>query len=229
VNWCTVGRIPGSPSSALLPELALDPDFRDRFIRESQLAASLEHPAIVPIYDADDRDGTLFIAMRYVEGRDLKRLLSAEGPLSGEATLKILEPVAGGLAAAHSAGLVHRDVKPANILIEERSRNTFISDFGLAKSVNGAGITRTGTFLGTVDYCAPEQIEGHTLDGRADVYSFGCVLYQCLTGQPPFVRESEVAVIKAHLADPPPAVSMLRPELAQLDGVIATAFTVQDA
>jgi len=209
----------------LPPNLAEDPAFRERFIRESQLAASLDHPSIIPIYDADEREGILYIAMRYVEGTDLRRLLKAEAPLAPQQALRLLEPVSAGLDAAHAKGLVHRDVKPANILIEQASGRVFVSDFGLAKLVSAVGMARTGSFLGTVDYCAPEQIEGKPVDARTDVYSLGCVLFECLTGQPPFVKDSEVAVIQAHLADPPPAVTTLRPELpSALDGVLATAM-----
>jgi serine/threonine protein kinase/uncharacterized protein YraI len=209
----------------LRPELADDPLFRERFIRESELAASIDHPNVIPIYDADERDGLLYIAMKFVEGSDLKATLATEGSLDPQSTKKLIELVAAGLDAAHSAGLVHRDVKPANILIERSTGHVYVSDFGVAKRSDRTGMTRTGSFLGTVDYCAPEQIQGREVDGRADVYALGCVLYHCLTGQPPFVRDSEMAVIAAHLADPPPAVTTLRPELpAAVDGVVAVAM-----
>jgi serine/threonine protein kinase len=209
----------------LVPELADDEAFRERFIRESQLAASLDHPNVVPIYDADEHDGVLFIAMRYVEGPDLKQLLKERGPLSPRRALQILEQVAGALDAAHAAGLVHRDVKPANILIERPSGRVFLSDFGVAKRTSSAGLTKTGSFLGSVDYCSPEQINGEALDGRADVYALGCVAYHCLAGQPPFPKETEIAVVQAHLAAPPPALSNVRPGLpVALDGVLVTAM-----
>src|SRR5579885_3279722 len=209
----------------LRPELADDPGFRERFIRESELAASIDHPNVIPVYDADERDGSLYIAMKLVEGSDLKAILTTGGPLDPQAANSLIGHVAAGLDAAHSAGLVHRDVKPANILIERSTGQVYVSDFGVAKRIDRTGMTRAGSFLGTVDYCAPEQIEGKEVDGRADVYALGCVLYHCLTGQPPFVKDSEMAVIAAHIADPPPAVTTLRPDLpASLDGVVAVAM-----
>jgi Protein kinase domain len=209
----------------LVVELADDSVFRERFIRESQLAASLDDPNIVPIYDADEHDGVLYIAMRYVEGTDLRALLVDKGRLSFERTVNVVEQVASALDAAHASSLVHRDVKPANILLAEPGGKAFLSDFGLAKTSTSERMTRTGSFLGTVDYCSPEQIEGRPLDGRADVYALGCVIHQCLTGRPPFPRESDVAAIKAHLQDPPPRASATRPELpAAVDDVLATAL-----
>jgi serine/threonine-protein kinase len=209
----------------LVPELAADVTFRERFIRESQLAALLEHPNVIPIYDADEYEGVLFISMRYVEGSDVRSLLTEKGHLSTPRTLAILEQTVAALDAAHDAGLVHRDVKPANILLAQPGGHVYLSDFGLAKRRDATGLTRTGAFMGTVDYCSPEQIEGRALDGRADIYALGCVLHHCLGGQPPFVRESELAVVKAQLADPPPALSELRPDLpGALDDVIATAL-----
>jgi hypothetical protein len=209
----------------LLPELADDNAFRDRFIRESQLAASIDHPHVIPIYDADERDGVLYIAMRYVEGSDLKSELSTGGLPSVERTAAIVQAVGAGLDSANFKGLVHRDVKPANILIERPTGHVFVTDFGLAKIASGRSMTGTGTFLGTIDYCAPEQIEGRPVDGRTDVYALGCVLYECLTRRPPFVRDSDVAVVKAHLTDPPPLVSASRPDLPPaVDRVVVTAM-----
>jgi predicted Ser/Thr protein kinase len=207
------------------PELAHDDDFRARFLRESQLAASLDHPNVIPIYDADEIDGILFLAMRYVDGPSLQALLRARGSLSPEETLHIAEQIGGALDAAHAAGLVHRDVKPANILVAEPGEHTYLCDFGLARHSSSQGMTRTGFFLGSIDYCAPEQIQGLPLDGRADVYSLGCVVFHCLIGQPPFRRETEFAVLNAHINEPPPAVSTLRPDLpSALDGVSVTAM-----
>jgi serine/threonine-protein kinase len=210
----------------VLPQgLARDPAFRDRFIRESQLAASIDHPNIIPVHDAGDASGVLYIAMRYVEGSDLSSVLSQDERLSPARTLAVLEQVALGLDAAHARGLVHRDVKPANILIEADTGHVFVTDFGIAKLVSATGITRTGSFLGTIEYAAPEQIEGKRVDGRTDVYSLGCVLFHCLAGQPPFRRDSEVAVMHAHLVEPPPALTPFRPELpAALDAVVARAM-----
>src|SRR5580765_6010027 len=207
------------------PELAYDEDFRARFLRESQLAASLEHPNVIPIYDADEIDGVLFLAMRYVDGPSLQALLRTRGKLPPEETLYVTEQIGGALDAAHAAGLVHRDVKPANILISEPGKHAYLCDFGLARHTSSQGMTRTGIFLGSSDYCAPEQIQGTPVDGRADVYSLGCVVFHCLIGQPPYRRETEFAVLTAHINDPPPAVSTLRPDLPKgIDGVIVTAM-----
>jgi non-specific serine/threonine protein kinase len=212
----------------LVPELAEDEVFRQRFIRESQLAASLDHPNIIPIYNADEAGGVLFIAMRYIEGSDLRAVLRTTGSLPPQRTAQIVEEVAGALDTAHAAGLVHRDVKPANILIQEPGGKVFLSDFGVAKRTSAAGLTKTGSLIGSVDYCPPEQIRGRSLDGRADVYSLGCVAFHCLVGQPPFPKETEVGVIQAHLAEPVPALSTVRPGLPPaLDGVLATAMAKQ--
>jgi hypothetical protein len=209
----------------LVPELAGDPAFRERFIDESRVAASLDHPNVIPIYDADEVNGILFLAMRYVNGNDLKTMLDRRGRLPPTEAAAIVSQAASALDTAHGAGLVHRDVKPANFLIEEPNEHVYLTDFGIAKRVGTAGLTKTGSFLGTVDYCAPEQIEGKGVDARADVYALGCVLYHCLTGQTPFPKDSEVAVLHAHLMEPPPVVSTVRPDLPEtLDAVIATAM-----
>ncbi len=207
------------------PDLAEDSSFRNRFIRESQLAAGLDHPNIVPVYEAGEIDGQLFIAMRYVQGSDLRTLISREGRLEPERTASLIRPVAGALDAAHRRGLVHRDVKPANVLIalDEGEEHPYLADFGLTKhTASKSGLTRTGTFMGTVDYVAPEQIQGEEVDGRTDEYSLACVLYQCLTGLPPFDKGTDVATLFAHLQDPLPKVSTRRPDLpADLDDVLA--------
>jgi predicted Ser/Thr protein kinase len=209
----------------IAPGLALSEDFRARFLRESQLAASLDHPNVIPIYDAGEVDGVLYLAMRYVDGPSLQTLIRERASLSPAETLRIAEQIGGALDAAHRAGLVHRDVKPANILAAEPGDHAYLCDFGLAKRTNSEGTTQTGFFLGTVDYCAPEQIQGRTLDGRADIYALGCLLFHCLAGQPPYVRDSELAVLHAHLADPLPILSSFRADLPQsLDGVLATAM-----
>ena len=209
----------------ITPELALDDEFRERFLRESQLAASLDHPNVIPIYDADEADGLLYLAMRYVIGRSLQALLRARGALSPVETLRIADQIGSALDCAHQASLVHRDLKPANILVAEPSEHVYLCDFGLAKRTSSAGMTQTGVFLGTVEYCSPEQVQGQPLDGRADVYSLGCVLFHCLAGQAPYKRETDFATLQAHLLDQPPAPSGLRPDLPRsLDGVIATAM-----
>ena len=210
--------------------LAEDESFRDRFLRESELAASIDHPNIVPIYEAGATEDLLFIAMRYVEGRDLKERLQ-RGRLDPADAIGILAQVASALDAAHARGLVHRDVKPSNVLLDTGARpdgsdHVYLADFGLTKRVSEeTGIGDDGHLLGTIDYVAPEQIAGEEIDGRADVYSLGCVLYECLVGQPPFRRDSDLAVVFAHLEAEPPAPSAGRPELPPaLDAVIARAL-----
>jgi serine/threonine-protein kinase len=208
----------------LAEELAEDGSFRTRFIRESQLAAGLEHPNIVPVYEAGELEGRLFIAMRYVRGTDLRTLISRAGPLAPERAMALLRPIASALDAAHRRGLVHRDVKPANILIavDEGEEHPYLSDFGLTKHTSSkSGLTKTGQFMGTVDYVAPEQIRGDEVDGRTDEYSLACVLYQCLTGEVPFDKPADVATMFGHLQDPPPKVSLKRPDLpSELDDVV---------
>jgi serine/threonine-protein kinase len=209
----------------IAPELAHDDDFRARFLREARLAASLDHPHVIPVYDAGEVDGVLFIAMRYVRGSTLQQVLGDAGALSVAETVRIAEQVGSALDAAHAAGLVHRDVKPANVLLAEPDGHVYLGDFGLAKPMSSASTTRTGFFLGTADYSAPEQIEGRPLDGRADVYSLGAVAFRCLTGRPPFTRDTEFAVLQAHLGEPPPQVTTLRPELPlEIDRAVATAL-----
>src|SRR5215218_2359961 len=192
----------------LAPELTEDDLFRERFIRESQIAASLDHPNVIPIHDAGEEDGVPYIAMRYVDGPDLGQLIQ-RGELPIEHTVSIVAQVASALDAAHERALIHRDVKPANVLIDryvglDSVPHVYLSDFGIAKhTLSQSGLTSTGQFVGTIDYVAPEQIEGKKVDRRTDVYSLGCVLYECLTGAKPFQRESNVAVMYAHLLEPP--------------------------
>jgi serine/threonine protein kinase/tetratricopeptide (TPR) repeat protein len=206
----------------LVPELAGDERFRERFLRESRLAASLEHPNVLPIYDAGEVDGLLFIAMRHVEGRDLRSLLQVQGPLPLERALALVGQLAWALDSAHARGLVHRDVTPGNVLVAEGD-HVYLCDFGLSRRVvSTASLTETGQLLGTLDYVAPEQIQGEDADGRADVYSLACVLYECLTGKPPFARDQGIAVLWGHVHEPPPAPSTARPELpAALDEIMA--------
>ncbi|HEY5873497.1 MAG TPA: protein kinase, partial [Gaiellaceae bacterium] len=214
----------------LSADLAEDESFHDRFLRESELAASIDHPNIVPIYEAGTTDDLLFIAMRYVEGGDLKDRLQ-RGRLDPADAIGILAQVASALDAAHARGLVHRDVKPSNVLLDTGARpdgsdHVYLADFGITKQASDeTGIGDDAHLLGTIDYVAPEQIAGEEIDGRADVYSLGCVLYECLVGQPPFRRDSDLAVVFAHLETESPAPSTGRPELpAALDGVIARAL-----
>jgi serine/threonine protein kinase len=195
----------------LAPELAEDVRFRERFLRESRLAASLDHPAIIPIYDAGEVAGRLYIAMRLVEGTDLKRLLGDEGVLEPERALGLLEQVADALDTAHERGLVHRDVKPSNVLVDGRG-HSYLADFGLSRRLEEQAVgLGAGRSLGTVDYVAPEQIRGDELDGRADLYSLGCLLYECLAGKPPFSGGSDTAIVFAHLEQEPPGLPGLEP------------------
>jgi serine/threonine-protein kinase len=202
----------------IAPELAEDAEFRARFLRESQLAASLDDPNVIPIYDTDEVDGVLYLAMRYVRGASLLALLRERGSLPQGETLTVSRQIARALDAAHAAGLVHRDVKPANILVADPGGHAYLCDFGLAKRTSSQAVTRAGFFLGTVDYSAPEQIEGGAVDGRADVYALACVVYHCLAGRPPFVRDSELAVLHAHLHDALPSLGD-----SALDAVLAKA------
>ena len=210
----------------LLRNLAEDAGFRDRMLRESRLAASLDHPNVVPIYEAGDADGRLFIAMRYVDGTDLKKLLRREGALEPARAIAIAVQVADALDAAHASGLVHRDVKPSNILLDQQGgrEHAYLADFGLTQSASDRQPT-DGSLMGSVDYVAPEQIRGDEIDGRADIYALGCLLFETLTGSLPFADPSEVAVLYAHLEDDPPVASERRPVLPQgLDDVLARAM-----
>ncbi len=210
----------------LAPELSASPEYRERFRRESELAASIEHPNVVPVYAVDEHEGRLFIAMRYIEGTDLQRL--GDGPLGPGRAARIVAQIGTALDAAHAKGLVHRDVKPANILIADPDgdEHAYLSDFGIARPVAaGEGLTRTGAWVGTVDYMAPETIEGRTIDARADVYSLGCVLFHALTGQAPFPGKSEVSKMWAHLNEPPPTPSAFAGGLPpDLDTVVQRAM-----
>ncbi len=183
------------------PELAEDERFRERFLREPRLAASLDHPHVIPIYEAGEHDGQLYLAMRFVEGSDLRTILEREGKLPPERTLALLADVADALDAAHRRALVHRDVKPANVLLDEDG-HAYLTDFGITKQLGGDS-TDTGRVVGTLDYLAPEQIRGDPVDGRADVYALGCVLYECLAGAPPFRRPTEAEILWAHMQEHP--------------------------
>jgi len=208
----------------LAPELAEDQSFRARFLLESRLAASIDHPSIIPVYEAGEQDGLLYLAMRLVEGEDLGALLARGGRLAPERTLALLGQVASALDAAHAKGLVHRDVKPANMLIAG-GRHVYLSDFGLSKQASLAGgVTATGQLLGTLAYIAPERIEGKALDGRSDLYALACVAFECLTGHLPYARAEEAALLYAHLAEQSPRASERVPELAAADDVLARAL-----
>ncbi|MEV0371670.1 serine/threonine-protein kinase [Streptomyces sp. NPDC050636] len=212
----------------LAPELARNDTFRQRFVHESRVAAAIDHPHIVPVFEAGETDGVLYIAMRYVKGRDLRALLDRDGRLPLETACRIALQVASALDAAHAHDLVHRDVKPGNILIAEgtdsdRPEHAYLTDFGLTKkSLSLTGFTSVGQFVGTLDYVAPEQISGRPVDGRCDVYSLACVLFEMLTGAPPFRRDDDMALLWAHQYDPPPPLTTLRPDLPPaVDAVFA--------
>ncbi len=214
---------------ALVPELALDSDYRERFHREAHLAASIEHPNVIPVYEAGDVDGTLYLIMRWVEGTDLRALVKPSGRLSPSRAIRLLQPVAAALAAAHSRGLVHRDVKPANVLIgrsgDEADGHVYLTDFGIAFRADAESNTRTGDFLGTIDYTAPERFQGGKGEPRSDIYSFGCMLFECLTGHVPFERPAAAPKVFAHVSAPIPSV---RDEVdgvpEELDALIAKAM-----
>jgi serine/threonine-protein kinase len=210
----------------LAPRLADDPGFRDRLLRESRLAASLDHPNVVPIYETGESEGRLFIAMRYVEGTDLKTLLRRDGTLSPERACALAGQVGDALDAAHARGLVHRDVKPSNVLIDEQGgrEHCYLADFGLTQSASESG-PADGQLMGTLEYVAPEQIRGEVVDGRADVYALGCLLFEALTGTLPFAGASDVALIYSHLEEAPPRASDRRPDLPEAaDDVLARAM-----
>ena len=211
----------------LAPELATDTAFRQRFIREMRAAAAVDHPNIVPVFDAGEADGSLFIAMRYVSGQDLRTLLDTEQRLPAARAARLIIQAASALDEAHSHGLVHRDVKPGNMLIASgQPDHLYLSDFGLSKQdVSSGPLTLTGQFLGTLDYMAPEQIEGPQVDGRADLYSLACTAFEMLAGQPPFRRDQGMAVLWAQLQAPAPSLRALRPDLPPAaDEVITRAL-----
>jgi serine/threonine-protein kinase len=212
----------------LTPDLARASGFRERFIREAGYARSLHHPNVIEVYDAGEQDGVLYIAMQYVEGQDLKAVLSREGRLDARRAVGILGQVASALDAAHSTGLMHRDIKPGNVMIAAgQPEHCYLTDFGLSKnpSADSISLTAQGEFVGTIDYTAPELVLGKGADSRLDVYSLGCLFYECLTGQPPFPKERDVEVLYAHIQDPPPRVSAARPDLPPaLDDVIVKAM-----
>ena len=217
----------------LAPELVTDPSFRERFAAESRIAASLDHPHIVPIYEAGETDGILFIAMRYVEGADLETLVRRDGPLTPARAVQLLAGIAEALEAAHERGLVHRDVKPANILVAagpHATEHAYLTDFGLTKRLEGGqNLTMSGQIVGSVDYLAPEQIEGRPSGASADVYSLGCVLYAVLTAQPPYPRDDQVATLYAHLQAPAPKPSEVDPALRPFDPIIAKGLAKDPA
>lgn len=213
------------------PVLAGDEGFQQRFIRESRAAAAVDHPNIIPVFAAGEADGVLFIAMRYVSGPDVRTLIDAAGPLPAARAVDIVSQVAAALDTAHERGLVHRDVKPANMLLDPapgggRGEHVYLSDFGLSKqAVAGLGLTATGQLVGTLDYVAPEQIENRPVDGRGDLYSLACTAFEMLSGTPPFRRDQHLALLWAQLSEPPPRLTRSRPDLPPaVDLVLAKAM-----
>ena len=221
----------------LAPELASDDIFRTRFLEESRIAASMNHPNVIPIHDMGASDGLLYIVMRYVSGTDLRQMIKKRGRLQPEVAVFLLSQAARALDAAHAKGLVHRDVKPGNLLVERSNDDDdpdhlYLADFGITKRVmTHTGLTSTGQFLGTVDYVAPEQIRGPSvagLAGMADQYSLGCVLYECLTGRVPFEKDMIPAIIWAHVEELPTQPTLLRPDLPPMvDEVFARVLAKQ--
>ena len=218
----------------LAPELAANDVFRARFLEESRIAASLNHPNVIPIYDMGSSDGLLYIAMRYVSGTDLRQIIKKRGRLQPETALFLLGQAARALDTAHHRGLVHRDVKPGNMLIERGSDegdpdHVYLADFGITKhAMSRTGLTSTGQFLGTIDYVAPEQIRGTSVLGLADQYSLGCVLYECLTGRVPFEKDLDAAIIWAHVEETPTMPTVLRPDLPpEIDEVFGRVLSKQ--
>jgi serine/threonine protein kinase len=220
----------------LAPEIASDESFRQRFIRESRAAAAVEHPHVIPVFEAGEADGVLFIAMRFVSGGDVRTLLRQTGPMDATRASTIIGQVASALDAAHASGLVHRDVKPANMLLgavagSGHPDHVYLSDFGLSKQALAvAGLTMAGQFLGTLDYIAPEQIEGRPVDGRTDLYALACAAFELLSGAPPFERERKEALLWAQLSEAPPPLTARRADLPPtVDRVMAKALAKSPA
>src|SRR3954452_12379046 len=209
----------------IAPQLAQDESFRERFVAESRAAAAIDHPHVLPIYYAGESDGTLYLAMRFVDGEDLRHLIGAAGSVEPGRASEIVDQIGGALDAAHARGLVHRDIKPANVLLGAGD-HAYLTDFGLTKRAGAStGLSRSGQWVGTLGYVAPEQIRGDRIDARADVYALGCVLFHALTGQAPYLRESEEATLWSHLHDPPPPASMLAQGVPEaFDAVVERAL-----
>ena len=215
----------------LAPEIARDGSFRQRFISESRAAAAVDHPHIIPVFEAGEAGGVLYIAMRYVGGGDVRTLFRRLGPLDAARVTSIVTQVAAALDASHAIGLVHRDVKPANMLLGTvagggRPDHVYLADFGLSKqALSTVGLTLTGQFVGTLDYMAPEQIEARPVDGRADLYALACAAFEMLSGALPFRRDQDLGRVFAQLSQAPPALTARRPDLPPaVDQVMARAL-----
>jgi serine/threonine-protein kinase len=210
------------------PELARDEEFRERFGREARIAASIEHPNVIPIYEAGECDGRLFLSMGYIDGPDLGSLIERDGPLDPALAARVIAQVSAALDAAHEHGLVHRDIKPANVLLARATRepHAYLADFDLVKqSAAGSALTRAGIFIGTCDYAAPEQVTGERIDERSDIYALGGVLYTALTGRLPYPRDSEVATMFAQVHAPAPVPSAVDERIpVAFDAAVACAM-----
>ena len=231
VYLATHPRLPREDALKILPpDLTTDPEFRARFEREAELAAGLSHPHIVRIHDRGEFDGQFWISMDYVAGTDAARLLGEQYPggMPLDVVVSIITAVGSALDYAHNRGLLHRDVKPANILLTDpdvQARRVYLADFGIARRMDdAAGLTKTNMTLGTVNYAAPEQLRGESIDGRADQYALACTAFHLLTGSPPYGDSNPAVVIAQHVSAPPPSIGASRPELAGLDAVFATAM-----
>jgi hypothetical protein len=210
----------------VVPAQGVEAGLVERFQREARTAAALEHPHLVPIYAAGEEDGLLYLVMRLVDGADLGALVARQGPLTAKRAVAVVEQVASALDAIHAAGLVHRDVKPANVLVERSNGRAYLSDYGLMRrALERSAITRTGEWVGTADYAAPEQLHGGPVGPRADVYSLGAVLYFAMTAKPPFRRGTIAETAHAHATTPPPRIAT-PPEL---NPVIARAMAKDPA
>jgi serine/threonine-protein kinase len=203
----------------LSEELSRDASFRARFEREATAVGRLDHPAVVTIYEAGEIDGQSYLAMRLIEGTNLDAAIRSEGGLEPARVVVMLREVGGALDHAHALGMIHRDVKPANVLIDREDR-AYLSDFGLAKLTEMARLTRTGMWVGTAEYIAPEQIMARDVGPPADVYALAAVAYEALTGRPPFVRANAAELLQAHLRDEPRAPSAIRRSLRPVDNVL---------
>jgi hypothetical protein len=213
----------------IAPDLASTPGFRERFTTESKTAASLDHPNVIPILHAGEHDGVLFLTMRYVEGEDLRSELHAQGRLEPERAAKVVAQIASALDAAHGSGLVHRDVKPANVLLGADD-HVYLTDFGLTKRLlTDPEQTKTGELVGTLNYVAPEQVRGEQIEPRTDIYALGCVLFHLLTGRVPFPLEGNEAKLWAHVSEPPPSASALGGIPLAFDAVVARAMAKRPA
>lgn len=212
----------------LASDLAADPEFRGRFLAESKAAAAIEHPNVLPVYEAGSEGAVLYIASRLVQGPDLRELLRRDAPLEPGRTAALIRQIGGALDAAHHKGLVHRDVKPANVLVDRAlpGEHCYLTDFGVAKRLSGGPeLTAPGKAVGTLRYAAPEQVEGGRIDARVDVYALGCILFECLTARPPYLETDGHPLIWAHANAAIPRITAIRRDLnGEVDQVVAIAL-----